>query len=48
MAELIVATTARLEKSEPVRVAALCAFTAILAFLFLALLIGDQVRAASY
>jgi hypothetical protein len=48
MAELIVATVSRVEKSEPVRVAALWAFTALLAVVFLALLVGDQVSAASY
>ena len=48
MAELIVATVSGVEKSEPVRVAALWAFTGLLAVLFLALLVGDQVSAASY
>ncbi|HEV8536422.1 MAG TPA: hypothetical protein VGR87_12030 [Candidatus Limnocylindria bacterium] len=48
MAELIVTTLARIERSEPVRVAALWAFTAVLALAFLALLVGDQVHAANY
>jgi hypothetical protein len=48
MAELIVTTLARVERSEPMRVAALSAFTVVLAVAFLALLVGDQVRAASF
>jgi hypothetical protein len=48
MAELIVTTLARMERSEPARVVALWAFTAALAVAFLALLVGDQVRAASF
>jgi hypothetical protein len=48
MADLIVTTLARAERSEPVRVAALWVFTAVLAAAFLALLVGDQVRAASF
>jgi hypothetical protein len=48
MPELIVATLARAERSEPVRVAALWVFTVVLAAAFLALLVGDQVRAASF
>jgi hypothetical protein len=48
MAELIVTTLARVERSEPVRVAALWAFTVLLGAAFLALLVGDQVRAASF
>jgi len=48
MADLIVTTLARVERSEPARVAALWAFTVILAVAFLALLVGDQVRAASF
>lgn len=48
MAELIVTTLARVERSEPVRVAALSAFTIVLALAFLALLVGDQVHAASF
>jgi hypothetical protein len=48
MAELIVTTLARVERSEPVRVVALWAFTVALAVAFLALLVGDQVRAASF
>ena len=48
MAELIVATVSRVEKSEPLRAAALWAFTALLAAVFLALLVGDQVSAAFY
>ena len=48
MADLIVTTLARVERSEPVRVVALWAFTVLLAVAFLALLVGDQVHAASY
>jgi hypothetical protein len=48
MAELIVTALARVERSEPARVAALWAFTVVLAVAFLALLVGDQVRAASF
>ena len=48
MAELISTTLARMERSEPARVVALWAFTVALAVAFLALLVGDQVRAASY
>jgi hypothetical protein len=48
MAELIVTTLARVERSEPARVAALWVFTAVLAVAFLALLVGDQVQAASF
>ncbi|HEY8786533.1 MAG TPA: hypothetical protein VIN63_08670 [Candidatus Limnocylindria bacterium] len=48
MAELIVTTLARAERSEPVRVAVLWAFTVVLGAAFLALLVGDQVRAASF
>jgi hypothetical protein len=48
MAHLIVTTLARVERSEPFRVAALWAFTVALAVTFLALLVGDQVRAASF
>jgi hypothetical protein len=48
MAELIVTTLARVERSEPARVLALWAFTVALAVAFLALLVGDQVRAASF
>ena len=48
MADLIVTTLARVERSEPARVAALWAFTVVLALAFLALLVGDQVRAASF
>ena len=48
MAELIVTTLARVERSEPVRLAALSAFTVVLAVAFLALLVGDQVHAASF
>jgi len=47
MADLIVTTLARVERSEPARVAALWAVTVLLALAFLALLVGDQVRAAS-
>jgi hypothetical protein len=48
MAELIVTTLARVERSEPARLAALWAFTAVLAVAFLALLVGDQVHASSF
>ena len=48
MAELIVTTRARVERSGPARVAALWAFTVVLAVAFLALLVGDQVHAASF
>jgi hypothetical protein len=48
MAELIASTLALVERSEPVRVAALWAFTVALAVAFLALLVGDQVHAASF
>jgi hypothetical protein len=48
MADLIVTTLARVEQSEPARLAALWAFTVVLAVAFLALLVGDQVRAASF
>ena len=48
MADLLSTTLARVERSEPARVAALWAFTAVLAVAFLALLVGDQVRAASF
>src|SRR2546430_16000259 len=48
MADLLATTLARVERSEPARVAALWAFTVILAVAFLALLVGDQVRAASF
>ena len=47
MADLIVTTLARVERSEPARMAVLCVVTAVLAVAFLALLVGDQVRAAS-
>jgi hypothetical protein len=48
MAELIVTTLARAERSEPLRVAALWLFTVLVGAAFLALLVGDQVRAASF
>ncbi|MGH2471912.1 MAG: hypothetical protein ACRDG6_05855 [Candidatus Limnocylindria bacterium] len=48
MAELIVTTLARVERSEPARVAALWVFTVVLAIAFLALLVGDQVQASSF
>jgi VIT1/CCC1 family predicted Fe2+/Mn2+ transporter len=48
MAELIVTTLARAERSEPLRIAALWAVTVVLGAAFLALLVGDQVRAASF
>jgi len=48
MADLINTTLAHLERSEPAQVVALWAFTVALAVAFLALLVGDQVRAASY
>lgn len=47
MTELIVTTLARIEASEPARLAALWAFTVALAVAFFALLVGDQVHAAS-
>jgi hypothetical protein len=48
MADLITTTLARVERSEPIRIAALWAFTMVLAVAFLALLVGDQVSAAAY
>ena len=48
MADLIVATLARLDKSDAVRTAALWGVTALLAVAFLVLLISDQVHAASF
>ena len=48
MAELIVTTLARAERSGPLRVVALWVFTFLLGAAFLALLVGDQVRAASF
>jgi hypothetical protein len=48
MAELIVTTLARVERSEPARIVALWAVTVVLAVAFLALLVGDQVHAASF
>ena len=48
MPELIVTTLARAERSEPLRVAALWVFTVVVGAAFLALLVGDQVRAASF
>lgn len=48
MAELIVTTLARVERSDAARIAALWAFTVVLAVAFLALLVGDQVQAASF
>ena len=48
MPELIITTLARAERSEPVRVAALWVFTVVLGVAFLALLVGDQVHAASF
>ena len=48
MPELIVTTLARAERNEGLRVAALWAFTVVLGAAFLALLVGDQVRAASF
>ncbi len=48
MAEIVVAVLARMGRSEPARLAALWAFTVMLAVAFLALLIGDQVHAASF
>jgi hypothetical protein len=47
MAEFIAAVS-RIERDEHVRLIALWAFTALLAVAFLALLVGDQVRAASF
>ena len=48
MADLIVTTLARVERSEPARIAALSVFAVVLALAFLALLVGDQVHAASF
>jgi len=48
MAELFVATTERTLRSENLRLVALWAFTALLAVAFLAMLVGDQVQAASF
>jgi hypothetical protein len=48
VAELIVATLAKLDKSDSLRAAALWGVTALLAVAFLALLISDQVHAASF
>jgi hypothetical protein len=48
MAELIVTTLARAERSEHLRVVALWVFTVALGAAFLVLLVGDQVRAASF
>jgi len=48
MAELIATTLARADRSELIRVVALGAFTVVLGVAFLALLVGDQVRAASF
>ena len=48
MAELIEATRTRIESSEPLRVAALSTLAALLAVVFLVLLIGDQAHAASF
>jgi hypothetical protein len=48
MTDLIVTTLAYVERSEPARVAALWVFAVVLAAAFLALLVGDQVRAASF
>lgn len=48
MAELIVATLARMERSEPARMAALWVVTVMLAFAFVALLVGDQAHAATF
>jgi hypothetical protein len=48
MAEIIIATLTKLDKSEALRVAALWGVTALLAVAFLALLISDQVHAASF
>jgi hypothetical protein len=46
MADLIDETLSRVERSEPVRIAALWAVTMVLAVAFLALLVGDQVAAS--
>jgi len=48
MTELFVATVERIEQSENVRLVALWAFTALLAVTFLAMLVGDQVQAATF
>jgi hypothetical protein len=48
MAELVNTTMERIERSDTVRLVALWAFTALLAVAFLAMLVGDQVQAASF
>jgi hypothetical protein len=48
MSDLIFATREVIGRSEGLRLAALSAFAAVLAVLFLVLLIGDQVHAASF
>jgi hypothetical protein len=48
MAEIVAAARARMEESETLRTFALSAFTVILALAFLVLLVGDQVRAATF
>jgi hypothetical protein len=48
MPDLIVLTMERTLRSETVRLVALWAFTAFLAVAFLAMLVGDQVQAASF
>ena len=48
MADLIVVTMERTPRSDTARLVALWAFTALLAVAFLAMLVGDQVQAASF
>jgi hypothetical protein len=48
VSELIATTKRSLELNETVRVAALTLWTAILAVIFLALLVSDQVQAAAF
>jgi len=48
MTDLIVVTMERTLRSDAVRLVALWAFTALLAVAFLAMLVGDQVQAASF
>lgn len=48
MAEFILMTAEQIEHSENARVVALWAVTALLAIVFLAMLVGDQVQASSF
>ncbi len=48
MGEQILAALERIERSDGARLVALLTFTALLALVFLALLIGDQVKAATF